>query len=251
MVPYALAVILASAPAAAQTPRVAPDTLAIVQPNAAFTSLEDGQPGALGRWSFQVNLGRQDFTSAVSPTESFVELEYTGTSTWLMRNLEFQVVIPIRLRRSTTKLGRPIFGWQQRWIADFDAMFSVATLMEYELPTQGEAGEVAAALTGILTKGIGTGSVYLNVLGGTDRRPAFALGGARLGYILWPNQRVSFVADYELLQLRGRPPAHVLELGMAWVPSSRLSIGPGIVLGLTRNSETPRFGSGVRVIWVL
>lgn len=243
--------VFAITPAAAQRKPTAPDTLSQLQSMNAFNSLDDGQPGSYGRWTLEINVGRANMPDIVNSLETFTALEYTGESTRFLRNIEISLVVPIRFRPGSTKLGRPILAWQQRWVADTVAMMTVGSLLEYELQTQGEAGDAAAAVSGILVKQVGVGNLFLNVVAGSDERPALSLWGARIGYDWWLNQKVSVVADYEFIQIVDSAAQNVLELAGTFIISHRVSIGPGVLIGLSRNKETPRSGAGVRIIWVL
>jgi hypothetical protein len=73
----------------------------------------------------------------------------------------------------------------------------------------------------------------------------------RAGYQWLVDERLALVGNYEhkSSEQRGHANSHVLELSGRYHLTDRLSVGPGIQIGLDDNEETPNFSAGVRFMY--
>lgn len=224
------------------------DTLAAVEADDAFITLEDGQPGAPGEWELQLDVGWLDEPEMGDRLDLHAELQHTPSWNRFFRNTQLQLTIPAAVADGEVELRDPVAAWQQRWVADPGLMLSVATLLEVEIPTAATSTGNDATMTGVLVKGVGTGRAYVNGFLELDEGEGLAQWGVRLGYGLPLGDRAILIGDYVHQEEEGGPAQRILEVAGSYEVSDRLGIGPGLLVGLDRGRDTPRFGAGVRFV---
>ncbi len=252
--------------------RLAEDPVTRRQSVDAFTTLEDGQPGAPGEIQFQVDTSWE--TRSGEPDEYFVrpELQWTPANGEFLRNLQFTIATPMELGSGAIDGNADLeFGWQQRWVKEEGLMPTMATLAEIRIPSGYHSAGVDGRLTGIVAKDFGPGTLYLNVWMETvngnnfDIEPETTfLGltsdgegirhfrwGSRLGYKWRINDTFSLIADVrnESSEQKGVGDIDAFELSGEWHVNERITIGPGIIVGLDGHDETPNFGAGIRFLY--
>jgi len=229
----------------------APDTLAEVQAVTSFVLYQDGQPSPPGRWALEFEAGIVHQPGVAPPLGTLLTLQYSGESTHFARNMLLQVIIPARFGRGSAQIGRPFMNWQQRWVADTARMLTLATALALELPTPGQPSDTQFLITTIAAKQVGPGNLLWNGFTGVSRRPQLTLWGIIVGYNYWPHESLSLVVNYDFIGDPKGPPQHILQAGIIRILTSRVSIGPGVLVGLSRNKDTPRLGAGARLFAVL
>ena len=62
--------------------------------------------------------------------------------------------------------------------------------------------------------------------------------------------RLAVIADYvrEQGEAAGQKDTNTAELSVQWELSDHVTLGPGLVVGLDANPDTPRFGGGVLLL---
>jgi len=223
----------------------------------AFNSLEDGQPGGPGEWELQLDFGWETTSDEPDPATIKTELKYTPDGSEFLRNMKLLLDLPFELGNGDIDGNADIgFGWQQRWVTENDRMPTLATLAEIRIPSGDDSSGVDGTLTGIMAKDLGPGTFYINAFAKTvngnniENRRDFQWG-FRTGYKWRLDQDISFIADYllESSEERGHRDINAFELSGQYRVNENLTIGPGILIGLDDNDETPNFGAGVRVTW--
>jgi hypothetical protein len=149
-----------------------------------------------------------------------------------------------------------VLGWQQRWVAEDGLMPTLGTLAEVRLPSGYHSSGVDGTLTGIVAKDCGPGTLYLNAFAKTangdniDELRHFQWG-LRAGYKWRITDDWALIGDYvhEVSEEEGHGDLNLLEVSGEWHVTKDLTIGPGILVGLDDNEETPNFGAGVHLTW--
>jgi hypothetical protein len=219
----------------------------------AYNSLEDGQPGNPGEFEIELRSGWQTRSGEHDPVFLEPELEYTLDGSEFLRNTQLKLGVPLTLGFGDyVGNGDLSFGWQQRWVKEDCNMPTLATLAEMRIPSGYEGSGVDGKLTGIVAKDVGPGTAYFNAFIKTangheieDLRH-FQWGG-RVGYKWRVSECFSVIGDYvhQSSEETGHANSNTLELSTEYKVDEHLSIGPGIVIGLDRNEETPNFGAGI------
>ncbi len=232
------------------------DAVAARQSVNAFNSLEDGQPGAPGQLELQFNIGWQTTSDESDPVAFETELQYTLDGNAFLRNTQLILGVPLELGNGDIDGNADLrFGWQQRWIKEEGLIPTVATLAEVRIPSGDDSSGVDGTLTGILAKDLGPGTLYFNAFGKTvngdniENRRDFQWG-FRTGYKWRLNDDFALIGDYllESSEQRGHRDVNALEFSGEYRVNENFTIGPGILIGLDDNDETPNFGAGVRFL---
>jgi hypothetical protein len=224
-----------------------------------WSSLEDGQPGAPGELEIHLASGWQTRSGEHDPVFLRPALEYTLDGSEFLRNAQLILGVPLTLGFGDYVGNGDInFGWQQRWVKEEGIMPTLATLAEMRIPSGYEGSGVDGKLTGIVAKDIGPGTAYFNAFVKTangheiDDLRYFQWGGL-VGYKWRITDAFSFITDYvhKSSEEAGHANSNTLELSAEYKFNEHLSIGPGIVIGLDRNEETPYFGAGFRMVYAI
>lgn len=220
-----------------------------------FCSLEDGTPGQPGEVAIQLDSGwftrsgqRDVFTLAP-------ELKWTPGGNAFLDNTELTFGVPLELGTGGVQGNGDIhLGWQQRWVKENGSVPTFSTLAEIRTPSGDDSSGVDARLTGILAKEMGPGTSFFNLWmesanGHNVDEPRHFQWGFRAGYKWRMSEQLAFVGDYahETSEEQGHGDLNLLELSGEIRVSDHLTIGPGIIIGLDDNDETPNFGAGVRL----
>jgi hypothetical protein len=223
------------------------DTLAAVQSNDGFNTLEDGQPGTPGTWEALIQPGWSQQLD--SPDEWNLELQFQHTfaATPFLRNLQLSLGLAFATTAGAVTAGDLVAAWQQRWIADSARMLSLATLLEMDLPTAAGSTDVVTTLTGIVVKTFGFGNVYLNGYAQADSGPQIELWGYRLGYGLRIGSASGVIGDYVRQRERDVPVSNTFELSAFWAATDWISLGPGISVTREAGSGSSQWGAGVNI----
>ena len=225
----------------------------------AYNSIEDGQPGA--PWELEIHLvsGWQTREHEHDPVFLNPELDWTLGGSEFLNNTQLILGVPLTLGFGDyVGNGDVTLGWQQRWVKEDCNMPTLATLAEMRIPSGYEGSGVDGKLTGIVAKDLGPGTAYFNAFVETangheiDDLRHFQWGGL-VGYKWRITDCFSFIADYvhKVSEETGHANSNTLELSTEYKFDEHLSIGPGIVIGLDRNEETPYFGAGFRLVYSL
>lgn len=229
------------------------DDVAARQSVDAFISLEDGQPGDPGELELKLNLGWQTTSGEHDPITLLTELQYTPDGNDFLRNMQLILGVPVVMGLGAVDGNADIeFGWQQRWITEEGAMPSISTLAEIRIPSGYHSSGVDGALTGIVAKDLGPGTMYVNGFvktanGNNIEDLRHFQWGASAGYKWRVNDQFALIGDYAIKssEQEGHADINVLEFAGQYEVNEHLTIGPGIVIGLDDNDETPNFGAGV------
>jgi hypothetical protein len=233
----------------------AEDVLSEHQSIDAFTSLEDGTPGPPGEVAPQVVGGW--FTKSGEPDEYLLEFEFKWTpgGNPFLDNTELAVITPWELGANAVKGNGDIeFAWQQRWVKENGMVPTLATLAEIRTPTGLHSSGVDAVLTGVMAKEMGPGTVFLNVWGGSFNGNNIEevrdfQWGFRAGYKWRVTEELAFLGGYAHETSEEEPDGdlNLLEFATQFGVGEHVTIGPGIVIGLDNDEETPDLGAGVLV----
>lgn len=233
------------------------DTLRERQSIDAFTSLEDGQPGAPGEFELQFDFGWKTTSEESDPALFEPELKYTPNGNEFLRNAKFTLAAPMELGNGGFDGNADVeFGWQQRWVSEDGWLPTLATLAEVRIPSGYQSAGVDGTLTGIVAKDLGPGTLYFNAFAKTANGDNVEdlrhfQWGFRTGYKWRINPDVALIADYvhQASEQEGHSNINLLEVSGEWHIDEHLTIGPGISIGLDDNEETPNFGAGFRLTW--
>ena len=218
----------------------------------AFISIEDGQPGDPGNWELSLKFGWEKVR--LREPEGEWELKYTGKGGRFRENLKLSIVQSAELSGWDADGNGDIeLNWQQRWREESGNIPTLASRLTLSLPTgRGQTG-YGLTLTGILIKDVGPGALYLNASGTVpfdvdDSDVRDFLWSASLGYKWRVSNRFSLYSNYVIQssQERGRKESNTLEFAAQFNVHERITIGPGIEIGLNNRAETPEFGAGVK-----
>ncbi|HVP11266.1 MAG TPA: hypothetical protein VMV94_08795 [Phycisphaerae bacterium] len=224
-----------------------------------WSSIEDGQPGAPGELEIHLASGWQTRSGEHDPVFLHPELEYTLDGSEFLRNTQLLLGVPLTLGFGDyAGEGDIEFGWQQRWVKEEGLMPTLATLAEMRIPSGYEGSGVDGKFTGIVDKDIGPGTAYLNAFIITanghevDDLRHFQWG-ARAGYKWRITDALALLVDYvhQSSEETGHANSNTLEVSSEYKVTEHFSIGPGIVIGLDRNGETPYFGAGCRFVYTI
>ena len=148
------------------------------------------------------------------------------------------------------------FGWQQRWVQEEGWVPTLATLAEVRFPSGYQSSGVDGTLTGIMAKECGPGTIFLNAFiktanGNNVEDLRHFQWGVRAGYKWRLREDLALITDYvnQVSEEEGHSNLNLVEVSGEWRMNEQLTIGPGIVIGLDDNEETPNFGAGVHVTW--
>jgi hypothetical protein len=252
-------VFLGSALAAAQPSDsgVDVDTVAERQSMDAYTSLEDGQPGAPGSLELQLDFGWSTTSDESDPIIWDTQLKYTPDGSEFLRNMQLSLTVPLELGNAGIDgNGDSEFAWQQRWVAEDGDMPTLATIFSMRAPTGYQSSGVDGTFTGIVAKDCGPGTFYLNGWvksangDNIEDRRDFQWGG-RLAYLWRFAEDASLTMDYvnQTSEVHGKSNMNVLELGAQFQINENVIVGPGIFVGLDGKDSTPNFGAGIRVTY--
>ncbi|MBI5764816.1 MAG: hypothetical protein HZA51_14970 [Planctomycetes bacterium] len=135
-------------------------------------------------------------------------------------------------------------------------MPTLATYAEVRLPTGYESSGLDGTLTGIVAKDIGPGTMYLNGFvttanGNNVEDVRHFQWGFRTGYKWRLRDDFALIGDYfhQSSEEDSHANVNALELSSEWHVAEHLTIGPGILIGLDDNEETPNFGAGIRIMY--
>ena len=231
------------------------DEVAARQSIDAFMSLEDGQPSAPGILEVQIDAGWQTTSDEHDPFSIETELKYTPDGSDFLRNMQLALDVPVEMGLRGVEGNADIeIDWQQRWVKESGMMPSLATLVKVRVPSGYHSSGVDATLIGIIAKDVGPGTAYLNgtvkTANGTNVEDLRHFQwGAAAGYKWRINEQFALIGDYVInsSEEEGHGNVNLLELSGEYHVNEHVSIGPGIVIGLDDNEETPNFGAGVRV----
>ncbi len=221
----------------------------------AFNSLEDGQPGQPGTLELQVQSGWTTTSGEHDPISLLTELQYNPDGSEFLRNMQIVLGVPVEMGLGGVDGNADVeLGWQQRWVKDNGAMPTLATLAEIRLPTGYQSSGVDGTLTGIVAKECGPGTLFFNSFiktanGDNVEDLRHFQWGFRTGYKWRITEALAFIADYlnESSEEEGHANINALELSGMYHVNEHLTVGPGILIGLDDNEETPNFGAGVRL----
>lgn len=233
----------------------AEDVLTEHQSVDAFNSLEDGQPGPPGTLELQLQTGWKTTSGGHDPVSQLTELQYNPNGSEFLRNLQLILGVPVEMGLGGVDGNADVeLGWQQRWVRDNGAIPTLATLAEVRLPTGYDSSGVDGKLTGIVAKECGPGTLFLNGFvktanGDNVEDLRHFQWGFRTGYKWRITEALAFIADYlnESSEEEGHANINALELSSMYHVNEHLTVGPGIIIGLDDNEETPNFGAGVRL----
>lgn len=233
----------------------------------AFTSIEDGQPGAPGEWELRLDIswehldddsddGHRFFGSRnrddddVYPAE--LELKYTGKGGHFRENMKLTLTSGAEFGNGSVEGNGDIdVGWQQRWVSEHGRTPTLATLLTIRTPTGDDSSGVDVTLFGILDTDLGPGTLFFSAWitdanGGDDVRDT--QWGGQLGYRWRIREKIALIGNYvhKSSEDDGNGEIDLLEIGAEYHPRDNFIFGPGIFVGLNDDDETPDFGAGVR-----
>ncbi|MFH1416729.1 MAG: hypothetical protein ABII12_00365 [Planctomycetota bacterium] len=218
-----------------------------------FTSIEDGQPGGPGEFELEFSLGWETASGEHDPVTLETELEYTPDGSDFLRNMQLILAVPVEMGLGGVEGNADLeFGWQQRWVREDGMMPTLATLAEVRIPSGYHSSGVDGTLTGIIAKDCGPGTAYLNGFvktanGDNVEDLRHFQWGAVAGYKWRVNDQFALIGDYVIKSSEEEDHANVnlLEFSGEYKVNEHLTVGPGIVIGLDDNEETPNFGAGL------
>lgn len=221
----------------------------------AFNSLEDGQPGPAGELELQLQFGWKTTSGEHDPFEFSTELQYTPDGNEFLRNMQLILGVPVEMGLGGVEGNADIdLGWQQRWVKEDGMMPTISTLAEIRLPTGYHSSGVDGTLTGILAKEMGSGTAFLNgwvktANGDNVEDLRHFQWGARAGYKYRVSDTLALIGDYfiESSEEEGHSNVNALEFSAEYRFNEHVTIGPGILVGLDDNEETPNLGAGLRL----
>jgi len=259
-----------SSDTSARRHRIASDDVAARQSVDAFSSLEDGQPNEPGQVQGQVEVSWQTRRNQPDQYSLAPEIQWTPDGGEFVRNTQIILGVPLQLGLGQVDGNGDVqFGWQQRWVRQSERLPTLATLLEIRVPSgRGSAG-VDGRLSGIVAQDVGPGTGYFNLwaecvngnnldrggqnIVGTDIDPGPRnfRWGTRVGYKWLINETYSLIGAYryEASEIRGNGDINALEVSSEVHIGTRLTIGPGIAIGLDGNEETPAISAGIRILW--
>jgi len=221
-----------------------------------FSSLEDGQPGAPGEWEVQIDMGWRTTSGEHDPFSLNMEIQKTLSGSEFLNNTQLIVAVPLELGLGGVDGNGDVnLEWQQRWVKDNGTMPTLSTLTEVRLPTGYHSSGVDGKITGIVAKEAGPGTLYFNAFAETANGDNVEdlrhfQWGFRGGYKWRINEKFALIGDYvnQSSEEEGHANINALELSGMYKATEHLTIGPGILIGLDHNDETPNFGAGVRLM---
>lgn len=221
----------------------------------AFNSLEDGQPSLAGKMELQLQFGWKTTSGEHDPFEFSTELQYTPDGNEFLRNMQLILGVPVEMGLGGVEGNADIdLGWQQRWVKEDGMMPTISTLAEIRLPTGYHSSGVDGTLTGILAKEMGSGTAFLNgwvktANGDNVEDLRHFQWGARAGYKYRVSDTLALIGDYfiESSEEEGHSNVNALEFSAEYRFNEHVTIGPGILVGLDDNEETPNLGAGLRL----
>jgi hypothetical protein len=235
------------------------DAVTRLQSVDAFNSLEDGQPGPPGQVEVILAAGADRGAGKELAFEAGPEVQYTPRGPGAFaRHMALNGAIEFEADRHGEEHSLNL-GWGQRWLANGQGGTWVPTiggLTEVNLPlspgfTPGLVGDsLSETLT--IAEAVGPGSAYLNgVATGvatSDTTTRRLVLGVRAGY-QWNaiDDELTVIADVvreQSEEMNGRD-LDTAELSVKWGVNDHLTLGPGVMLGLDRNPDTPRLGGGL------
>ncbi|MCB9865659.1 MAG: hypothetical protein H6816_03370 [Phycisphaerales bacterium] len=253
--------------------RLTEDEVAARQSVDAYNSLEDGQPGDPGTLELQLEGGWVTATGEHDVFPFLAELQYNGSGSEFLENTQFTLGVPVEMGIGGVEGNGDLeLGWQQRWIEDDGTMPTIATLAEVRIPTGYHSSGVDGTLTAVVAKDLGPGTAYFNAFGRTvngdngEEAAEFNLfaipwdcdsedvrhfqWGFRAGYKWRISDEFALIGDYvnQSSEYTGHGNSNLLEVSGEWHVNDRITVGPGVVIGLDDNDETPNFGAGVRMM---
>jgi hypothetical protein len=236
--------------------RLTEDAVSARQSVDAYNTLEDGQPGNPGSFELQLEAGWKTTSGEHDPVTWLTELQYNGEGNEFLENSQFILGVPVEMGLGGVDGNADAtLGWQQRWIEDDGSMPTFATLAEIRFPTGYQSAGVDGTLTGIIAKDLGPGTTYFNAYARTANGNNIEdlrhfQWGFRVGYKWRINDTFAVIGDYahQSSEARGHANSNTLELSSEWHINEYMTVGPGIVIGLDDNEETPNFGAGVRMM---
>lgn len=234
--------------------RLTEDDVAARQSVDAFNTLEDGQPGNPGTVELKLETGWLTTSGQHDNIEWLTELQINPDGGEFWRNSQFTIGVPVELGLGGVDGNADVLlGWQQRWVAEDGAMPTLATLTEVRLPTGYDSSGIDATITGVVAKDLGPGTAYANAFARTANGNNIEdlrhfQWGFRAGYKWRIQDDFALIGDYvhQTSEQTGVGDSNTLELSGEWHVNEHLTIGPGIVIGLDDNDETPDFGAGIR-----
>ncbi|MBN2563949.1 MAG: hypothetical protein JXQ75_23790 [Phycisphaerae bacterium] len=230
------------------------DDVAARQSIDSFTSLEDGQPGDPGKFELEFMLEWETISGEHDPITLETELEYTPDGSDFLQNMQLILGVPVEMGLGGVDGNADLeFGWQQRWVREDGMMPTLATLAEIRIPSGYHSSGVDGTLTGIVAKDVGPGTAYLNGFvktanGDNVEDVRHFQWGVVTGYKWRIDERFALIGDYvcKSSEEDGHANVNLLELSGEYKVNEHLTVGPGIVIGLDDNEETPNFGAGLR-----
>lgn len=221
----------------------------------AFNSIEDGQPGAPGEVELQFDLGWETTSHTHDPFTLHSEIKYTPDGSDFLRNMKLELSAPVDLGLGGVDGNADlIFGWKQRWVEEHDWIPTLSTLAEVRIPSGYHSSGVDGTLTGIVAKDAGLGTIFLNtwietVNGNNIEDARHFQWGVRAGYKWRITDDLALIGDYihQCSEEEGNGNLNALELSGMYTVNEHIRFGPGILIGLDDNGETPNFGAGVRL----
>ena len=226
----------------------------------AFISLEDGAPGDPGDVELQVETAWETFSNGEpDPMGLAYELSYTGGGSTFSKNMTLSLTQEAELGNgSVAGNGDTEVGWQQRWVAQHGGVPSMATVLLMRLPTGDSSSGVDLTLVGVLAKDLGPGAGYLSAwatsANGHNVDPIRHFQwGAQLGYKWRLSDQLALLGNYvhKTSEEDGNDSVNLLELAAEYRVSDRLTVGPGILIGLDNGEETPNFGAGLSMTFAI
>ena len=221
-----------------------------------FSSLEDGQPGQPGEWEVQIDMGWRTHPDEHDPISLNMEIQKTLSGSEFLENTQLIIAVPLELGLGGVDgNGDVSLEWQQRWVRDNGSMPTLATLTEVRLPTGYHSSGVDGKITGIVAKEAGPGTLYFNAFAETANGDNVEdlrhfQWGFRAGYKWRIDEKLALIGDYvnQSSEEEGHANINALELSGMYKATEHLTVGPGILIGLDHNDETPNVGAGVRLM---
>lgn len=223
-----------------------------------YTSLEDGQPGArCCSFELQFDVGWETTSGEHDPVLFTPELKFTLGGNDFLRNTQITLSAPTEFGLGRVKGNADVvLGLQQRWIAEDGWIPTFATLAEVRFPSGYHSSGIDGTLTGILAKDLGPGTLYFNAFAETanghnvDDLRHFQWG-LRAGYKWRVTDDFALTGCYthQVSEEEHHADLNLLEVSGQWEITENITIGPGILIGLDDNEETPNFGAGVRLVF--
>ena len=223
----------------------------------AYNSLEDGEPGEPWGFELEFDAGWQTQSGEHDSVPFVPELELTLGGNDFLRNTQLILGFPMEFGLGGVDGNADAqFGWQQRWVQEEGWVPTLATLAEVRFPSGYQSSGVDGTLTGIMAKECGPGTIFLNAFiktanGNNVEDLRHFQWGVRAGYKWRLREDLALITDYvnQVSEEEGHSNLNLLEVSGEWRMNEQLTIGPGIVIGLDDNEETPNFGAGVHVTW--